>query len=80
MILKQLMVGQMAVFCYIVGCEQSLKCVLIDPAGSEEHIFRVLQQRRKSSRCRTKPWFAPATITATSRLQPSEGRKKRILI
>ena len=36
MIIKQMMVGQMAVFCYIVGCEQSLKCVLIDPAGREK--------------------------------------------
>ncbi len=46
MIIKQMMVGQMAVFCYIVGCQQSLKCVLIDPAGSEEHIFRVLKQKK----------------------------------
>jgi hydroxyacylglutathione hydrolase len=46
MIIKQMTVGQMAVFCYIVGCEQSLKCVLIDPAGSEEHIFRVLRQKK----------------------------------
>jgi glyoxylase-like metal-dependent hydrolase (beta-lactamase superfamily II) len=44
MIVEQLLVGPMAVFCYIVGCEQTREGVLIDPAGSEEVILRRLNQ------------------------------------
>ncbi|MBI5583177.1 MAG: MBL fold metallo-hydrolase [Deltaproteobacteria bacterium] len=46
MIIKQMTVGPMAVFCYIVGCAESLEGVLIDPAGSEEQILRVLDRKK----------------------------------
>lgn len=35
MIIKQMLVGPMAVFSYIVGCEQEKEGLIIDPAGSE---------------------------------------------
>lgn len=35
----QLLVGQMAVFAYVVGCEQTGEAVVIDPAGNEEQIL-----------------------------------------
>jgi glyoxylase-like metal-dependent hydrolase (beta-lactamase superfamily II) len=38
MIIKQLTVGFMEVFCYILGCEETQKALLIDPAGDEEHV------------------------------------------
>ena len=38
MIVKQLVVGFMEVFCYILGCEDTKKALLIDPAGDEEHV------------------------------------------
>ena len=38
------------VFCYIVGCEESLECVLIDPAGSEEQVLRVLDRKKLKTR------------------------------
>jgi hydroxyacylglutathione hydrolase len=41
MIIKQLVVGQMAVFCYVLGCEGSRECLVIDPAGDEEHVVSV---------------------------------------
>jgi glyoxylase-like metal-dependent hydrolase (beta-lactamase superfamily II) len=50
MIIKQMPVGQMAVFCYIVGCGETLACVLIDPAGSEEQILRVLSRKKLQPR------------------------------
>jgi len=34
----QLLVGQMAVFAYLVGCEETSEAVVIDPAGNEEEI------------------------------------------
>lgn len=43
MIIKQLKVGYMAVFCYILGCEDTHKGLLIDPAGDEEHILETAQ-------------------------------------
>jgi len=39
MIVKQLTVGFMEVFCYILGCEETQKALLIDPAGDEERII-----------------------------------------
>ena len=38
MILKQLLVGQMAVFCYLIGCETTKEALVIDPAGDEDYI------------------------------------------
>lgn len=34
----QLLVGQMAVFAYLVGCEETNQAVVIDPAGEEDRI------------------------------------------
>ncbi|MBW1896435.1 MAG: MBL fold metallo-hydrolase, partial [Deltaproteobacteria bacterium] len=39
MIIKQLKVGVMEVFCYILGCEDTSKGLLIDPAGDEDVIM-----------------------------------------
>jgi len=39
MIVEQLKVGPMAVFCYLVGCEHEKKCALIDPAGDTVKIL-----------------------------------------
>jgi glyoxylase-like metal-dependent hydrolase (beta-lactamase superfamily II) len=43
MIIKQLAVGFMEVFCYILGCEETHKGLLIDPAGDEERILETAQ-------------------------------------
>ncbi|MCX5865722.1 MAG: MBL fold metallo-hydrolase [Deltaproteobacteria bacterium] len=39
MIVKQLVVGSMSVCCYVVGCEETKKCAIIDPGGNEEKIL-----------------------------------------
>ncbi len=39
MLIEQMPVGRMAVFCYIVGCEIEKECALIDPAGDEEQVL-----------------------------------------
>ena len=46
MIIKQMQVGRMAVFCYIVGCKETLEGVLIDPAGSEDQVLQVLDRKK----------------------------------
>ena len=40
MIIKQLKVGFMDVFCYILGCEDTQQGLLIDPAGDEERVLK----------------------------------------
>lgn len=44
MIIKQLKVGVMEVFCYILGCKDTHEGVLIDPAGDEERILETAQE------------------------------------
>lgn len=40
----QLLVGQMQVFAYLVGCEKTGEAVVIDPAGNEEAIVAKAQE------------------------------------
>jgi hydroxyacylglutathione hydrolase len=39
MIVKQLEVGTLAVFCYIIGCEQTKHAALVDPAADADRIL-----------------------------------------
>ena len=39
MIVRQLRVGYMDVFCYLVGCEKSREAIVIDPGGDEDKIL-----------------------------------------
>lgn len=39
MIVEQMLVGPMAVFAYIVGCEKEKMCLIIDPGGSVDRIL-----------------------------------------
>ena len=39
-IVKQMEVGRMAVFAYLVGCEKTKEALVIDPAGDEDRIFQ----------------------------------------
>ena len=44
MIVKQMEVGRMAVFAYLVGCGKTKEALVIDPAGDED---RILQEANK---------------------------------
>jgi hydroxyacylglutathione hydrolase len=45
MIIEQIPVGDMAVFCYLVGCEETGQAAAIDPAGDTEGILEVLEKQ-----------------------------------
>ena len=45
MIIEQVAVGQMAVFCYLVGCEETRQAAAIDPAGDTERILALLEEK-----------------------------------
>lgn len=44
MIVHQITVGSMAVCCYVVGCEETRKCCVIDPGGDEEGILSLCRR------------------------------------
>ena len=45
MIIEQILVTQMAVFCYLIGDPVSGEAVLIDPGGEVEKIFKVVEKQ-----------------------------------
>ena len=44
MIVEQIKVGFMDVFCYLVACSRSKEALFIDPAGNEEDLVNVIEQ------------------------------------
>jgi len=46
MILEQILVGSMDVFCYILVCEDTREAIIIDPGGDEGKIFNRCQDLR----------------------------------
>lgn len=45
MYLEQIKVGFMEVFCYLVGCPESKECIVIDPAGDEDRLVQLIQDK-----------------------------------
>ncbi|MFH0781093.1 MAG: MBL fold metallo-hydrolase [Pseudomonadota bacterium] len=45
MIIKQLLVGSMAVCCYIVACEKTGKAAVVDPGGDEKKILAEIKSK-----------------------------------
>ena len=43
MIIKQLKVGLLDVFCYIIGCENSKEAIVVDPGGNVDLILNELE-------------------------------------
>ena len=46
MIIKQIIVGSMAVCCYIVACERTKKAAVVDPGGDVEIILAEVEKMR----------------------------------
>jgi len=42
MIIEQITVGDMEVFCYVIGCEDTREAAAIDPAGDDSDIERIM--------------------------------------
>jgi glyoxylase-like metal-dependent hydrolase (beta-lactamase superfamily II) len=45
MILEQIKVGYMEVFCYLVGCSETRECLVIDPAGDEDRLVDRIREQ-----------------------------------
>lgn len=50
MILERLVVGPLAVNCYILGCRETREAVVIDPGDNPEGIMKMLEDKRLSLR------------------------------
>lgn len=46
MIIKQLTVGHMKVFCYILACEETRSAIVIDPGGEEERLLEYIREEK----------------------------------
>ena len=44
MIIKQIMLGEDQVFCYILACERSGKAIIIDPCGEEDKLLAIIRE------------------------------------
>jgi len=44
MIIKQIMLGEDQVFCYILACERSGEAIIIDPCGEEDKLLAILRE------------------------------------
>ncbi|MGD8509426.1 MAG: MBL fold metallo-hydrolase, partial [Syntrophobacterales bacterium] len=42
MIIEQITVGEMAVFCYVIACDQTREAAAIDPAGDRDDIEKII--------------------------------------
>jgi glyoxylase-like metal-dependent hydrolase (beta-lactamase superfamily II) len=44
--IEQMLVGQMAVFCYILSCTETKEALIIDPGGNEDRIAERIKQKK----------------------------------
>jgi len=44
MIIKQLMLGEDQVFCYLLACEKNSEAIIIDPCGDEEKLLSIVNE------------------------------------
>ena len=49
MIIEQITVGEMEVFCYLIACEQTREAAAIDPAGGEDDIQRIMAMLKEKN-------------------------------
>ena len=49
MIIEQITVGDMEVFCYVIACEKTREAAAIDPAGDEDDLERIIALVREKN-------------------------------
>lgn len=75
MIIKQLIVGPMAVCCYIIGCEKTQKCAVVDPGGDEEKILAEVEAQGFSVEYIIATHGHPDHVCGNKRIQEATGAK-----
>lgn len=75
MIFKQITVGVMAVYCYIVGCENTREAMIIDPGGDEDKILAEVAKERLSVKYIVATHGHPDHVCGNRRLKEATGAK-----
>lgn len=73
--IEQIVVGHMAVFCYLVYDEVANEGVLIDPAGNEDRLLQILKERGIKLRYIVNTHGHPDHTCGNDRLQQETGAK-----
>jgi len=73
MIVKQMTVGSMAVCCYVVGCEETKKCCIIDPGGNEEMILSLCRSEGLSVEAIICTHGHPDHVCGNAKIQKATG-------
>lgn len=71
--IEQVIVGNMAVFCYLVYDEKSKEGILIDPAGNEDELLQLLQQKGIALRYIVNTHGHPDHTCGNNRLREATG-------
>jgi len=75
MIIKQLIVGSMAVCCYIVACEKTKKAAIIDPGGDENKILAEVKEMGVSVEYIIATHGHPDHVCGNRKIQEATGAK-----
>ena len=75
MIIKQKTVGSMAVCCYVLGCEETKKGVVIDPGGDETAILAICEHEGLDIEYIIATHAHPDHVCGNKRIQDATGAK-----
>ncbi len=75
MIIKQIIVGSMAVCCYIVACEKTKKAAVIDPGGDEDTILAEVKKMGLSVEYVIATHGHPDHVCGNRKIQEATGAK-----
>jgi hydroxyacylglutathione hydrolase len=75
MIIQQLIVGSMAVCCYIVSCGKTRKAAVIDPGGDEEKILSEVEKQGLSVEYIIATHGHPDHVCGNRKIQEATGAK-----
>lgn len=75
MIIKQKTVGSMAVCCYVLGCEETKKGVVIDPGGDESAVLALCEKEGLTIEYIIATHAHPDHVCGMKRIQDETGAK-----
>ncbi|MCF6290979.1 MAG: MBL fold metallo-hydrolase [Desulfobacterales bacterium] len=73
MLIKQLIVGNMGVCCYLVGCDRTGEGLIIDPGGDEERILAACNKEKLTIRYIVNTHGHPDHVCGNARLKAATG-------